>query len=274
MKLTKLKELKLRKVIQKMIKESIYGIAPRRRKGQFNGIIQYKNEELDASIKYDYIEHPPPGGQYDKYNASNWTYDLEIAMLEHVEIIFKLDNRRFVCKGSGEISKFFGDEAEKVANDIISQIYEDIAERYEDDIESHIRSDDEFDDSDDYIMHESSIQKIKESKELKLRKVIRKMIKESINQYDAGLPNSTQRLEYYINLNERGPFSADVCNSANGKTIFTIKAGDELKAGESSIFEDEYMKNMHDMKGLLEYLKEMGLASANATLVDMQPRER
>ena len=116
--------------------------------------------------------------------------------------------------------------------------------------------------------------KLTESKEIRFRKIIRKMIKETMNQYNTGLPDSTQKLEYYINLNERGSFSADVRNVSNGKSIFTIKAGNELEAGESSIFEDGYMKNIHDMKGLLEYLKEMGLASQNATLVDLQPRER
>lgn len=55
--------------------------------------------------------------------------------------------------------------------------------------------------------------------------------------------------EYHINLNERGSFYADVRNTS-GKTVFEIKAGNELKEGESSIFEDGFMKTIHDMDGL------------------------
>ena len=73
---------------------------------------------------------------------------------------------------------------------------------------------------------------------------------------------------YHINLNERGSFYADVRNSG-GKTVFEIRAGDELKPGESSIFEDGYMKGTHDMDGLKEYLVELGIMKPNQRLKDM-----
>ena len=79
--------------------------------------------------------------------------------------------------------------------------------------------------------------------------------------------------EYYINLNERGSFFADVRNSS-GKTVFTIKAGNELEEGESSIFEDGFMKNIHDTDGLKEHLVQLGIMEPNQNLKDMQPRER
>ena len=78
---------------------------------------------------------------------------------------------------------------------------------------------------------------------------------------------------YHIDLNERGSFVADVRNTS-GKTVFTIKAGDELGADETSIFEDGFMKNIHDMDGLKEYMVEMGIMKPEQKLIDMQPGER
>lgn len=68
-------------------------------------------------------------------------------------------------------------------------------------------------------------------------------------------------LTYHINLDERGSFSADV--RRDGKTIFEIKAGNELAEDESSIFEDGFMKNKYDMEGLTDYLFEMGVIDKN-----------
>lgn len=79
--------------------------------------------------------------------------------------------------------------------------------------------------------------------------------------------------EYWINLNERGSFYADVRNSS-GKTVFEIKAGDELGPDESSIFDDGFMKHIHDMDGLKAYLVQLGIMKPNQTLKDMQPNER
>lgn len=82
----------------------------------------------------------------------------------------------------------------------------------------------------------------------------------------ANLKDGAMRLEYFINLDERGSFCADVRNAANGETVFDIKSGDELGEDETSIFEDGFMKHKHDLDGLLDYLRELGIASANATL--------
>ena len=89
----------------------------------------------------------------------------------------------------------------------------------------------------------------------------------------AGKPFKDATYTYHINLNERGSFYADVRNSS-GKTVFTIKAGNELGTEESSIFEDGYMKHIHDMQGLQKYLVSMGIMTPYQTLKDMQPNER
>jgi len=74
---------------------------------------------------------------------------------------------------------------------------------------------------------------------------------------------------YHINLNERGSFYADVRNQ-NGKTIFEIKAGNELGPDETSIFDDGYMKNIHDMQGLKKYLVSLGIMKESQKLIDME----
>lgn len=66
-------------------------------------------------------------------------------------------------------------------------------------------------------------------------------------------------LTYHINLDERGEFYADVRNSS-GKTIFAFHGCDGL-------FEDGWMKHKRDTAGLLEYLRHLGLANQNSTLV-------
>lgn len=55
---------------------------------------------------------------------------------------------------------------------------------------------------------------------------------------------------YYINLNERGEFYADVRDS-KGDTILDIKGFD--------IFEDGYMRHTEDIDGLKFYLISLGL---------------
>ena len=78
---------------------------------------------------------------------------------------------------------------------------------------------------------------------------------------------------YHINLNERGSFYADVRNTS-GKTVFTIKAGNELGPDETSIFEDGFMKHIHDMDGLKQHLVSLGIMKPDQTLTDMDPNER
>ena len=55
--------------------------------------------------------------------------------------------------------------------------------------------------------------------------------------------------EYFINLDERGEFSADVRNA--GKTVFEIEGFD--------IFEDGFMDHKRDLSGLTEYLCDLGI---------------
>lgn len=83
----------------------------------------------------------------------------------------------------------------------------------------------------------------------------------------------TKIFTYQIDLNERGSFRASV-SSPDGNTVFIIKAGNELGEDESNIFEDGYMKNIHDMKGLKEYLVQMGVMSEEDKLKDMNPNKR
>ena len=67
-------------------------------------------------------------------------------------------------------------------------------------------------------------------------------------------------------MDERGSFFADVRNSSE-KTVFEIKAGDELGEGKSSIFEDGFMKHKNDLNGLRKYLISLGIMNEQQTLV-------
>ena len=75
------------------------------------------------------------------------------------------------------------------------------------------------------------------------------------------------QFEYYINLNERGSFYADVRKAIDGQTVFEIKAGDELVEGESSIFEDGFMKHKDDLDGLKSHLVSLGIMKEDQRLV-------
>ena len=66
-----------------------------------------------------------------------------------------------------------------------------------------------------------------------------------------------QTYEYYINLDERGEFYADVRNS-NGKTIWETHGFD--------VFEDGWMKHKNDLDGLKEYLVFLGIMNKNQNL--------
>lgn len=58
---------------------------------------------------------------------------------------------------------------------------------------------------------------------------------------------------YYINLDERGSFFADVRN-LNGRSIFETRAGNSQEDDESSIFDDGFMRDKDDLAGLTTYL--------------------
>lgn len=64
-------------------------------------------------------------------------------------------------------------------------------------------------------------------------------------------------LEYFINLDERGDFFADVRRA--DATIFEIHGAD--------IFEDGFMDHKDDLAGLLDYLVSLGIASKDDSLV-------
>lgn len=78
---------------------------------------------------------------------------------------------------------------------------------------------------------------------------------------------------YYIDLDERGSFLADV-RDANEKTVYTIRAGDELGEDETSIFDDGFMRDKNDLSGLTKYLKDLGVIGPYASVVDMKTFEK
>lgn len=67
---------------------------------------------------------------------------------------------------------------------------------------------------------------------------------------------------YYINLDERGSFSADV-RGPGGKTVLEIKGGNELAEGETSLVEDGYMRDFKDLNGLSDYMRSIGFKVAS-----------
>lgn len=62
---------------------------------------------------------------------------------------------------------------------------------------------------------------------------------------------------YFINLDERGEFYADVRNIRD-RSVFEIKGFD--------IFEDGWMRHKHDLDGLKHYLVHLGLMKVNQKL--------
>lgn len=68
---------------------------------------------------------------------------------------------------------------------------------------------------------------------------------------------------YYINLDERGEFYADVRN-ALGSTVYEIHAGDPE---EGSIFEDGFMRHKHDVEGLTDYLRDLDIIPKTGTVL-------
>lgn len=69
---------------------------------------------------------------------------------------------------------------------------------------------------------------------------------------------------YYIDLDERGEFSADVRNQ-KGKTVFEISGFE--------IFEDGFMKHKEDISGLQDYLVDLGILDQGDKLHDMETFE-
>ncbi|MDG1580819.1 hypothetical protein [Pseudomonas sp. GOM6] len=77
---------------------------------------------------------------------------------------------------------------------------------------------------------------------------------ESMNEPEVG-----SIMSYYINLDERGDFYADVRN-AYEKSVFEISGFE--------IFEDGFMANKHDMEGLKDYLVSLGIMQPSQQLLE------
>lgn len=77
---------------------------------------------------------------------------------------------------------------------------------------------------------------------------------------------------YYIDLDERGDFQADV-RDVTGKTIFEIRAGASLGEDESSIFDDGYMRDKDDLSGLAEYMINLGAIAEGSEILPMSEFE-
>ncbi len=67
---------------------------------------------------------------------------------------------------------------------------------------------------------------------------------------------------YYINLDERGVFDADV-RDEHGTTVFEFGSDED---GEVDIFIDGYMDNKNDLDGLQDYLIELGVLTKHDRL--------
>ena len=70
-------------------------------------------------------------------------------------------------------------------------------------------------------------------------------------------------LGYYVNLDERGDFYADVRNP-DGETIFEIRAEED---GSIALIEDGFMRHKTDLDGLRSHLVDLGLIGAEAELL-------
>ena len=77
---------------------------------------------------------------------------------------------------------------------------------------------------------------------------------------------------YYVNLNERGSFYADVRNE-QGTTVFEVRDGNELGEDESSLVEDGFMRHNEDLEGLQSYLQSLGIIPKDAQLLSMDAFE-
>ena len=77
---------------------------------------------------------------------------------------------------------------------------------------------------------------------------------------------------YYINLDERGMFYADVRDSS-AATVFEIRLGDNL-LDEDSDFEDYGMRNKEDISGLEKFLKECQIIKTTGALLNFFEFER
>jgi hypothetical protein len=75
---------------------------------------------------------------------------------------------------------------------------------------------------------------------------------------------------YYINLNERGSFNADV-RDMDGKTLLEVASDED---GEVWQVEDGFMKDCSDVSGLTEYAVSAGILPAGAQIHSRSKFER
>ncbi|MBF6615572.1 MAG: hypothetical protein ITG07_02490 [Candidimonas sp.] len=75
---------------------------------------------------------------------------------------------------------------------------------------------------------------------------------------------------YYINLDERGSFSADVRNF-DGQTIFEVETDD---FGEVWLIDAGYMKDTQDIAGLAEYAVKIGTLPVGTKIHSMSDFEQ
>lgn len=78
------------------------------------------------------------------------------------------------------------------------------------------------------------------------------------------IPPTSDSLEYRVDLDERGSYRAAVFDPMADEDVYTIRAGNELEEGDTSIFEDGFMRNDQDMKGLTDYLRGLGVIAKTA----------
>lgn len=74
---------------------------------------------------------------------------------------------------------------------------------------------------------------------------------------------TTSPFGYYVNLDERGDFYADVRNPS-GETIFEIRSGED---GSIALIEDGFMRHKTDLDGLAGHLVDLGLIGSEAELI-------
>jgi hypothetical protein len=71
------------------------------------------------------------------------------------------------------------------------------------------------------------------------------------------------RFEYFINLDERGEFYADV-RDEDGKTVLELHSDDE---GVVDLLETGWMRHKTDLHGLKGYLVEQGIMQPSDELI-------
>ena len=86
------------------------------------------------------------------------------------------------------------------------------------------------------------------------------------------LPEAKMQYEYFINLDERGEFYADV-RDPDGNTVFEIHGFDifeeifSRRYFRGDIFEDGFMDHKYDLENLEGYLRILEVMPKGATLV-------